>query len=166
MIQRIQSIYFLLAAICFLLMAMFDIVHFQSQETAEIQEQIRISIFEIQHTQTAPNPSNVIYERKTLAILALVFFLGLTSLAAIGIYKNRLLQIKLSRLILILGLGLLFMITMFSYNTAKELFQNPDYQITPQIALFLPLGGILFAYLAQRGVKKDEALVRSADRIR
>lgn len=34
------------------------------------------------------------------------------------------------------------------------------------IAFFLPIGTVLFAILAERAIKKDEALVKSADRLR
>ncbi len=95
-----------------------------------------------------------------LAVLILVSFI------IISMFKKRQLQIKLSQLNLFLQAGFLAAI-FFVMDWAKvnmNLMEDPivDYQLGTFLAL-LPL---LLIYLAVRGIKKDEALVRAADRIR
>ena len=86
-----------------------------------------------------------------LASLAIV-----TSLVTIFIYKNRPLQIKLISLSLVL---ILIAVGLYIYVDGPSVFflDWPFY--------LLPVGFVL-QYLAKRGVKADEELVRSADRLR
>lgn len=84
------------------------------------------------------------------------------SLTAIGLYKNRPLQIRTGRFTILL-LALLLAWCTVSIATVPD---TPAAETAPGIGVFMPIGGIVFSFLAVRAVKKDEALVRSADRIR
>lgn len=83
------------------------------------------------------------------------------SVATIFLYKNRVLQFKVSNIlvlfnVMILGLFFLLDFTIIEQGSA----------ITYKIGAFLPLISIIFGYLAAHFIKKDEQLVRNADRIR
>ena len=82
------------------------------------------------------------------------------SIATIFLFKNRVLQYKLANGLLLLNvfiIGLLFLLDV--YKTVPE---THNYTI----GAFLPVIGAAFAFLAAFFIKKDEQLVRSADRIR
>jgi len=108
------------------------------------------------------------YTNKDVVVMAtenpFIFFLfGFSSgglLANIFNYKKRSLQIVLNRIIMVaylFALGFIIM-DMISHGNVND--------ITIGATLFVPFFGILFVYLANKGIKKDEKLIRSADRIR
>jgi protein-S-isoprenylcysteine O-methyltransferase Ste14 len=79
---------------------------------------------------------------------------------AVFSFKNRPQQVKiiLFTILMLLGLlGLFIFFTTFSFSGA---------QISFKTGVVLPLVAIILDYLAIRGIKKDEALIRSIDRIR
>lgn len=106
----------------------------------------------------AVNPivmNNQIYVPFILDILVI-----LLSVITIFQFKNRVLQYKLANLTLLCNVfvtGLFFLLNFFKGNPGDVHFT---------FGAFLPLIGGLFAFLAGHFIKKDEQLVRSADRIR
>lgn len=88
---------------------------------------------------------------------------GLLFLADIFLFKNRLLQIKLASVALfIAGFGVGFGLYEFFTDTAAKL----NGAVIPDFGLAFPLLILLFGVLARNYIKKDEKLVRSADRLR
>ncbi len=83
------------------------------------------------------------------------------SIAIIFLYKNRVLQYKLANLLVVFNMFLVGLFFILSYT--KE---GAPEAISYQIGSFLPIISAVFAYLAAHFIKKDEQLVRSADRIR
>jgi hypothetical protein len=95
-----------------------------------------------------------------IAISILIVVLLIMHVYAILSYKKRLFQIsvvKYSMLVLVGMLGVFAFFTAYSYNGA---------QITYKISIVFPLIVLIFDYLAIRAIGKDEALIRSIDRIR
>lgn len=90
------------------------------------------------------------------AVLALSFVMGLV---AIFLYLKRRLQMRLC-----------FWAGIFSAAWYAFIFATIDISklstYHPRFAFFLPLVAVVLFYLAYRGVKHDDDLVRSADRIR
>lgn len=83
------------------------------------------------------------------------------SAAIIFLYKNRVLQYKLANLLVVFNMILIGLFFILPYS--KE--GGPE-AISYQFGSFLPLVSAIFAFLAAHFIKKDEQLVRSADRIR
>ena len=91
--------------------------------------------------------------------------LGLTTtltLVSIMYFKKRQHQFVLNRLSIILNLILLVLFVYRSLNLSGE---------TPAVSekgigMFLPIVAIVFLALANKAIKKDEDLVKSADRLR
>jgi hypothetical protein len=75
-------------------------------------------------------------------------------------YKNRNLQIRLLVLSILLMLGLFGLFFFFIH------FAIGDAQVSYKVSVFFPLIAIILDYLAIRAIGKDEALIRSIDRIR
>ncbi len=100
--------------------------------------------------------NSYIYIPMALDLLILVL-----SLICIFLYKNRPLQYKIANLLMLLNvfiIGLFFLVTYVKEGLTGE--------ISYSIGASLPVIGIVFAFLAANFIKKDEQLVRSADRIR
>ena len=83
------------------------------------------------------------------------------TVVTIFIYKNRVFQYKLANLSVLFNL---FMIGFFFLLS----FANDGFvgSVNYQFGAFLPVFSAIFAFFAAHFIKKDELLVRSADRIR
>lgn len=147
MIQRIQTIYLLAAAIAALFMYWGPLATFGS-----------ISMYSCHLTDPANGPQ--IISMIVLAILPLVSVM--LSFFTIFKFKNRTLQIKLGRFNLLLLIAILGVEYIYASRIGSVL------QIKPSIEFLsiMPFVSILFILLANRAIKKDDALVKSADRIR
>ena len=85
-------------------------------------------------------------------------------LAIIFIYKKRLAQIRLCVSAIVLLLGSAALIGLYCYRLCDIL--TGDLVFTLGFASLMPVVAIIPVVLAIRGIAKDEALVRSLDRIR
>ena len=144
MIQRIQSIFFLLAATCF---GGEFATSFASSDQA-INGLFGDQMFNLQ-------------DHLGLQILAALGVL--LSLTAIFLYKKRDNQIKLGYVITTLAI-LLPIAAILIYMGDSDVLEGAV--INDNAGLYLPIGMILFALLAVRFVKKDSKLVQSMDRLR
>ena len=81
---------------------------------------------------------------------------------SIFIYKTRLVQSRLVMLCCILLVGWYIVYGVFGYLLGQPL--DSSFQLTPWAAF--PLVACILSYLAFRAILKDEALVRSLDRLR
>lgn len=159
MIQRIQSLFLLviaLSGIVFLFTPILEIINNESFYTMDA-----FNVFEMDNNAKNPLKSNI-----GLAVMSII--ITLLSSIIIFLYKNRPLQIKLSKLlILLLALELA---ALFFYNDAAKSFlsepTNENIIISYKIGVVIPIISIVFAYMTIRFIKKDDELVRSADRLR
>ncbi len=85
----------------------------------------------------------------------------LLNIAIIFLYKNKTLQYKLTIL-----LGLLNVCLFCSFFLLSYINEEIKGVITYKIGTFLPLISSILSFLTANFIKKDEQLVRSADRIR
>ena len=87
---------------------------------------------------------------------------GVLSFVAILLFKNRNLQIRLCNVALLITcvlVGLLFFL-------ADSMISGMNQKIHYLYGSYLPLFQVLFIFLASVFIRKDEKLVRSADRLR
>ena len=99
--------------------------------------------------------SNIYYP---MILNSMVFVL---SIIVIFLFKKRILQFKLTNIIILFNvmiLGLFFLLDFVVLEAGRT--------ISYEVGSFLPVISIVFAYMASHFIKKDEQLVRSADRIR
>ncbi len=136
MIQRIQSIWLLFAGLTILLLLVLPIVT------------------QLSDTPEAPKPAVNLLLYGTIVV-------GLLSFINIFNFKNRNLQKKLIMLTIVLILGLCGWI-FFTIQALPGGLTN----VRPSIGAFMPLLSIIFSALAYRGIRNDERLLRSADRLR
>lgn len=105
----------------------------------------------------------VVQTEPFLALTIVTVLLGLLPFVIIFFYRNRKKQINICYLAIIAILGYSFWLV----QTAKQVIGNITLQMDNYgIGVILPSLAILFTILALRGIRKDEKLVRSADRLR
>ena len=147
MIQRIQTVYLLLSAI---LVGLLFLLPF-----AEIAKDGAVYLF---------NFKGIILDgtlkENGFAISGLIAIILALHGYAILIFKNRIRQIRVIVFSILLLLGLFGMFFFFIYY----IFSGA--QISFNLSMAFPLVAIILDYLAIRGIGKDEALIRSIDRIR
>lgn len=98
--------------------------------------------------------------------LPIMAFLGIViglQIAIIFGFKKRVRQMRMATYNIILMLGVIGVAFVFKYLTFKDM---GDVVNNHRIALVFPLVAAVLNYLAIRAIGKDEALVRSVDRIR
>jgi len=136
MLQRIQTIYLLLAA--------------------GVSGGL-IFVFELWTT-----PENVqIFAKDDLAVFALFMLSAVLSVIAIFRFKQRKSQFILGRLNIILNFFLLGLFLFRSLNVSGETEVSEK-----GIGIFLPIISIVLLALANKAIKKDEDLVKSVDRLK
>ncbi|MBU2950101.1 DUF4293 domain-containing protein [Tamlana agarivorans] len=136
MIQRIQTIYLILAAIV---------------------SGGLIFAFEL---WTTPEGVKVYANNTTYEYIAFLTS-ALFSIVSILRYKNRKSQFMLGRLNIILNFFLLGFFVYLSLNLSGETAVSEK-----GIGMLLPVVSIVFLALANKAIKKDEDLVKSVDRLR
>lgn len=105
----------------------------------------------------------VVQTEPFLALTIATVVLGLLPFVIIFFYRNRKRQINLCYLTILAILGFSFWLV----QTAKSVLGEVTLQFGNYgIGVILPSLAILFIILALRGIRNDEKLVRSADRLR
>lgn len=90
-------------------------------------------------------------------LLILSVAVALIALAAVFLFKNRKLQVQLSLVGLFLQL-----VTLVVYYQQTKTFLQGNYSLTAVFSLVIPV----FFILAWLGIRKDEKLIKSMDRLR
>jgi peptidoglycan/LPS O-acetylase OafA/YrhL len=151
MIQRIQTVYLLLTTILAVLFLSGTIINFENGTNLNLEGISGV---------VSPGPENSKNELLPLTILLIA--VPIMSLLTIFIYRNRKSQMKLTILLIIL---ILLEIAAVAYYT-HYIMGNFNTDPVPGLKLILPVLMLIFAILAYRGIREDEKLVRSYDRLR
>jgi hypothetical protein len=139
MLQRIQTLWMLLAAICAALTLKFPF--FSGNKVVGANGHVFQEV-------TATNG--------VLLLIITVVILGGT-LVNIFNHKKRRKQVWI-----VIGLLVLSLLNIFLYYSASQNFIEGKYALSAVLALIIPL----LLILALRGIMRDEKLVKSADRLR
>lgn len=145
MIQRIQTLFLIIAAAAFGLLFVFP---FASSTTSAGE------LF-----------GDGLYNLNDHVILLVLAILGIVvSLANIFLFKNRPLQVRLSYLIVVFAVLLAFVATFFFMGESEQMAETQV--INDQAGMYMPILAIIFGILASVFINKDEKLVKSSDRLR
>jgi len=157
MIQRVQTLFLALAAVAALLMFFFPIADFYSGT---------IGNYKLLATGLrCMDPDPKIHPSALFSLPLLVMVPGsiILSLITLFFYKKRPLQIKILAFNILINIVLVIVVFLFYMNSVEKLTGiAPAYEF----GAFCPLISLLFLVLANRFIRKDENLVRSADRLR
>lgn len=153
MIQRIQSVYLLLASL-----ALFALFLFPLANVFDLTEAKRI---EITGVYKVVGEQVVQVESFTLLTIATII-LALLPLVLIFLYKNRIRQMWLVYGNAILVVAYSYWISVVLKGAVGANLQISDYGI----GIGMSSISVLCLVLAARGIKRDERLIKSADRLR
>ncbi|MFT6851047.1 MAG: hypothetical protein ACJATA_001865 [Sphingobacteriales bacterium] len=167
MIQRIQTLYLLLATISVALMFVFPILKLEKKEKgggekfAVIYE---VNTYGIKAVDVPEDKVNYISETDDSPLVGIIIGIsGILTLVSIFLFKFRIVQINLSRLA-VLTTVIAGVVAFFDYaynnliRTADVMDFGPGF--------FIPLIIVVFTLLAISGIQKDEDLIKAADRVR
>ncbi len=147
MIQRIQTVYIFVAAI--LISTLFKLKLADLSVNNELLEFFAKGI---------TKEGEILFNG--LPILLFTGLIVLLHVIVIFLYKKRILQIRILvfTIILLLGLfGMFFYFTYTGFDDAKVAFKVP---------VAFPIAAVVLDWLAIRAIGKDEALIRSLNRLR
>lgn len=123
-------------------------------------EEYRMTLFAMENVS---NPAETL-PTTYLGILAVCC--TILPLITIFLFKRRWVQIRMCIVEMVLLLGLQIFFVFYLWRTQSSISVLENYSISYSVVSIVPLVGIILSYLAFRGIARDEALVRSLDRIR
>lgn len=149
MIQRIQTIYWFLIGVFFILMIPFDWMSFVLANGDYLFS------------------ANGITKGADTVITGWPLMVYLIAMAALNfviifLFKKRILQSKLSMISIVMCLGFYAVMLMYRYMSFEDEVMNANYYWP----LILPLINAILSFMGWRAALNDEAYVRSLDRLR
>lgn len=153
MIQRIQTVYVIIAL---LIIGSLFFSNLGTLTTTDALYLFKYNGF----IEYGSENSAVVFS--TFALQALLFVTAIVLFIVIFLYKKRLLQVRIAGFSIGLLLGISVLIFYFGKAGAKELDAVFNFNWT----LVAPIIAIILMILAMISITKDEALVKSLDRLR
>ncbi len=154
MIQRIQSVYLLLVIALSILTALFPLAEFISTADNAIYEMKLSGVYNLNAEH------GMVFN--TAGLLTVLLGVFLLAVAELFLYKKRVLQIRLGvfSMLLLIGFYLLFGFLTFLFTDDLKA------DVHLKFVLGLPFICLILEYLAVRAIGRDEALIRSLNRLR
>lgn len=154
MIQRIQTIYLLIIVILLSITFFTPFAYFMGDG-----EQFDLYVYALK-SESGVSVQATLYAAILPALALILPFI------TIFLYKNRMLQVRLCVVEVVLLLGSLIIMGIY-YFLSNRLFSELAHNLQGlKISFALPFVALLFAWLAFRAIFKDELLIRSLNRIR
>ena len=155
MIQRIQSVFLLLAFAASLACFFFPIASFWGDMYV-----VKLGLLgveeEFPYDEEWPN---------TVLLPAVMGLVGFLSFITIFLYKRRHVQMRLIRFNMLLNIVYLALI-FFYYVPEMEVITVSNADYIHEAGIYLSIVPLIFLVLALRFIRRDEKLVRAADRLR
>jgi len=156
MIQRIQTVYLFLVFVFSVLFITLPLANFTQ---AGIETSLRLS-----NLQVFYNAFEQVSRGWTGILLVILIAAAMViTIVTTFYYKRRLTQLFLGNLNLFIHVALIVISFLYVDNIRKQI-PEPEFSYGPGI--FFPIISLLLIFMANRAIRKDEELVRSADRIR
>lgn len=155
MIQRIQSLYLLIISLLSSLLFGGSILTFISSSGAFI----KITFANIVKS-TEGTGLEVI--EKLLPLSVIIVLIPLVSLITIFIFKKRKIQLRLALFLIILCSLLVIALI----HSSVIVISKQNASLVAGFKMIVPIANLILSFLAYRGIKKDDLLVKSYDRLR
>ena len=105
--------------------------------------------------------SSELLEKTWLPAIIIIVVTLMASLIIV-LFKKRELQLLLSKVLMLIVLGLILGLAFYTYSITTKY----NAILVPGIMMAVPILQLIFSFLAYRGIKKDDDLVKSYDRLR
>lgn len=149
MIQRIQSVYLLIVAILAVFTMSFPIGHFYTESAVWKMSSL-----------TLVSPQGVV-DHAPWPLFLVLQLVAVLALITIFLYKKRMMQIRITKLCMVLLLGFYVLFPSYVWGMFRSFGS-----FVPTWIICLPFVALVFGYLAIHAIDKDEKLVKSYDRLR
>jgi glucan phosphoethanolaminetransferase (alkaline phosphatase superfamily) len=155
MIQRIQSVFLTIAAIWAIVLVMTDPVMLSLTSSRAVFQLKNLGLF------TITGNVNQMTTYPLICVLALCVILPVFAILK---YGDRKLQMKVVRFGMILQLAYLVILVFYVDRASMVIGEEVD--IALSVWVYTIIVPIICSFLANRFIKKDENMVRAADRLR
>ena len=179
MIQRIQSLWLLVASVCMGLCFAFPVASYTLDYTKSQQVVSQLDLV----AKNGPDYSKALNEGEPVVtyyqgqssvamwpMMTMACVVAALSLLCIFLFKNRRMQVRMVAVVFLLNVVHVFLLFFWAVDAygekLQELFTGVELNVSWAAGAYLPLASLVFLFLAQRAIKKDEARVRAADRLR
>ncbi len=161
MIQRIQTVYLIVAFIALVLQFFFPVAAFTYGNTVDTYlGTISFYVYGLEKQPDTLEPAYKFLFYLPLIILS-VLILALTVMTILQ-YKKRLRQLRTINFAILLNIVLIVLLFFYTDKIAKDISLPTEYRV----GSVFPLISLVFLVLAMYTIKRDERLVRSLDRLR
>lgn len=160
MIQRVQTLYLFLVVILSAVMFFTPIGGFYNKTTLEVYDLTFMGVFLQDNMQTVENNPSVM---PVWGLSILTAVIPVIALISIFLYRKRVLQARFNVFNILLMVGYYALLFFYIWIGKQKLHADESFLCIPSS---FPLISIILSALAIRGILKDEALVRSLDRLR
>jgi hypothetical protein len=156
MLQRIQTVYLTAVIIACVMLFTFPLATYDNAAKGTYE-------LSITGCRYMTNPPIYVEFWRTFPMLLIVISSLVLAVISLLLYKKRRIQVLLVNITFLLHVILIGIIYIY-YSSHFVTMANaqPSYKF----GIFLPLISLVLLVLASRAIRKDEALVRSADRLR
>lgn len=155
MIQRIQTIYLSLTTLFSVLFLSGKILRF----TDESNNLLYIGAAGLKKISEAGGAEQL---GMILPLEVLLILVPVLSIITVFLFRNRKIQKKFAAGLIMISVLLIIVLAFYAFSVSRKYHA----EIQPGINLILPVLMLLCSFLAYRGIRKDENLVKSYDRLR
>lgn len=180
MIQRIQTLFLALAALCMAMCFFSPAAQYTLQDlvlgqTTKAELNLLAKSNPDMLDQIAAMEPIVVFSQKdsgfsTWPFIALAVLVTAIAVACIFLYKNRVRQARVVMVGFVLNLAYVFLLFFWGVDAYADVVKNymhlNDISVTWTMGAYLPIASLLLLFLANRAIRKDEEKVRAADRLR
>ena len=179
MIQRIQTLWLALAALCMALCFAFPVAHYTIDQPTGQQIAARLDLVgrdnpammtQLNNMEPVVDYSQRMSGMSTWPLVVLAILCAAVAVACIFLFRNRTAQVRIVSMCFLFNVVYAFLLFFWAVDSYADLvasgFGGAKAAVTWALGAYLPLASLIFLFLAQRAIKKDEALVRAADRLR
>ena len=156
MIQRIQSLYLFIVAIACTLLFFFPMIDYIDP----VQGTYKLFATGMKSYSDLPG---LLFFWETFPILILVITSLVMAVITIFLYRKRKIQFQLVNINVLLNVVLVALVFLLYSRIFENRLQIPS---NYQFGMYIPLISLVFLVLASRSIRKDEAMVKSSDRLR
>lgn len=155
MIQRIQSLYLLLTSLLPVLFLSGNYLKFLNNSGSEFYMNFR-GLWE------SGAPGNTRMINSLIPLSGIMILIIILSVVSILLFKKRKIQLKLAGVIIVLTIIFIGLMLYYLFRLSGK-FQA---ELVPVYRMCIPVLILIFGILAYLGIRKDENLVKSLDRLR
>ncbi len=157
MLQRIQTVFLLVAAVLGLIYFFIPFATFTEGSESYVLNFLGLSI-----TTNGKNFQPV----NSMVVTAFSALTLILPIVSIFLYKNRSNQVKLANINLAISGGLFAMVLFYVLGIGNFIETQNEITTAYGVSMVIPLIQLVLTYLAINNIKKDEKLIKSLDRLR